>query len=248
MDQNIIIQTLYGPIVINQNDNGVGRVIQEKGYWAKDDISLINTLLTKTKNQKQLTLYDVGANVGSFTLAFSKIFGNRINIKSFEAQPMIFNMLKRTLELNLVTNVNIFNNAVSDEDNINLEVLLPDYNSNNNFGGFEVIQPKLSDNQNLIKSYKSQIKTITIDSFNEKIDFLKIDIEGMEDKALKGAKKTITNCRPLCFIEIFKTDSEWVKQFFKNLNYNAWFKASSQDLIVVPKEYNITINDLQNLF
>lgn len=38
---NTVISSDYGPIIINLNDNAIGRQISQYGYWATDDINLI---------------------------------------------------------------------------------------------------------------------------------------------------------------------------------------------------------------
>lgn len=73
-----------------------------------------------------------------------------------------------------------------------------------------------------------------------------MDIEGMEDKAFKGAKLILEKYRPICFIEILKTDVEFLITLFKELGYLGFQKNA--DLIVIPIEHQVQINGLNRVF
>jgi FkbM family methyltransferase len=244
---NFLTNSKFGKIIINKNDKYIGRHIIEKGYWAEDDINVIIKLLEIQLQKKDfLTFYDIGANVGTHSLAIAKTFKKNVKIRAFEAQRMIYNMLCGTVALNGNSNIYCHNFAVSDINGGSIEIKMPNYYSVNNFGGLELIPPLLSDNHDLITSELEYISTITIDSFNEHIDFLKMDIEGMEDKAIKGAVNSISKSRPICFIEVHKTDHNFIFNFFKNIEYTGYKKG--MDLIAIPNEINIDINGLDKYF
>lgn len=76
------------------------------------------------------------------------------------------------------------------------------------------------------------VKTITLDEilgYNQKIDFIKIDVEGAELNVLKGARKVIANSKPLVIFEFGKGASEYynttakdIFQYFDELNMNIY--------------------------
>lgn len=244
---NVLINSDYGSIIINLNDSVIGKHISNLGYWAKDDIELMKSLIDFLLTKKEtITFYDVGANIGTHSLAIGKLYGDKVKIRAFEAQRQIFNMLCGTIALNGLNNVYCHNLAVSDESGIKIKIPLPNYNENNNFGGLELIQPKRSDNQEMVKNNFEEITTTTLDDFNEAVDFIKIDIEGMEDKAFIGAKHILKKHMPICFIEILKTDVEFIVNLFKGMDYIGFQKNA--DLIVIPFNYQIKINGLNRIF
>ncbi len=244
---NAIINSDYGPIIININDLYIGKHISKTGYWAKEDIilimELIDFLLTK---KKDVVFYDIGANIGTHTLAIGKTYGSKVFVRAFEAQRQIFNMLCGTIAINGLQNIYCHNLAISDESGQKLEIPVLDYNETNNFGGLELIQPPRSDNQNIKKNGFEIVETVNVDSFNEAVDFIKIDIEGMEDKALAGAMQTLQKYRPICFVEILKTDIEFLLKSFITLGYAGFQKNA--ELIAIPAEYDTKIDGLERSF
>lgn len=244
---NAIITSDYGPIIVNVNDDVIAKHISSLGYWATDDINLIKQLIEfQLKNSQHLTFYDIGANIGTHSLAVAKSFDSKVTIRAFEAQRQIFNMLCGTMAINGLSNVYCHHNAISDVSGMNIEINLPDYGKPNNFGGLELIKPVNSDNSSMIINDHEMVTTLSIDSFNEKIDFLKMDIEGMENKALLGGTDSITQWRPICFIEILKTDVNYVLDFFKGKDYLGFQKNA--DLIAIPRELGIQIDGTHKIF
>jgi hypothetical protein len=67
----------------------------------------------------------------------------------------------------------------------------------------------------------------------EKLDFIKIDAEGMEDKILLGGKQTLTKCKPVFIIEIHSQDVPRVKQLVEDLNYKL-HQIGGIDFIAFP--------------
>jgi hypothetical protein len=62
----------------------------------------------------------------------------------------------------------------------------------------------------------------------ERLDLLKLDVEGMEAEALDGARETITRCKPILFVETIKSDKAAISAALKTEGY-----------IVLPNGMNI---------
>ncbi len=123
-------------------------------------------------------IIDIGANVGFYTLLFSKWVGEKGMVYAFEPEKTNFKILKHNVETNRCSNVVCFNLATSD---------IKEYKE-------LFISDKLGEHSFASKTRTIQIcKTDTIDNLfrNKRIDFIKMDIEGWEYFALKGMKKTI---------------------------------------------------------
>lgn len=236
MIPNKVVNSQFGPMIINTNDQYIGRSLEMYGSWARDDIELIASFLNLLlQNKSSVTLYDIGANIGTHTVALARTFGNRIQIRSFEAQRQVYYLLCGNIAINGLDNVIAHHAAVTDTVDDVMEIDLPDYGLPNNFGGLELIQPERSDNQYMTKTKSESVITMTVDQFEEVVDFVKLDIEGMEHIALRGAQSTIAQHRPICFVEMWKTDLEAVKRFFGNLNYIA-YQYKPEDWLFFPEE------------
>ena len=242
MIPNKVVNSTYGPMIINTNDRYIGRSIETYGSWAADDIELIKSIIRIQLEEKDFVkFYDVGANIGTHTVALAREFGNKINIRSFEAQRQVYYMLCGNVALNGLENVICHHYAVSDQPGL-LPINVPDYNTENNFGGVELIKPVYSDNHDMVKPGLEYTPTATLDSLDESVDFIKMDIEGMEHLALAGAHDTIKQHQPICFVEIFKTDQAFVKTFFKELGYQA-YEIRAEDWLFIPEESSIMLDN-----
>ena len=158
-------------------------------------------------HSKEAIIYDCGANIGMSCLYFKKLYPNA-KIKAFEADPKIAKVLENNLAKNGVLNgIEIINSAVwIDEKGI-------EFSSEGADGG------SIYGNENKIKMSSIRLKEFL--KKEEKVDMLKIDIEGAEYEVLKDCKDSLYNVDNL-FVEYHswnKTEqklSEILEIFEKN--------------------------------
>jgi len=142
-------------------------------------------------NNKQPVIFDCGANVGTSCLYFKQLFPNA-KIKAFEADPMIADILKSNLSKNGINDVEVIDKAVwVDDDGI-------EFGSEGADGG------SINVNNNKIKVESVRLKDFL--GKEEKIDLLKIDIEGAEYEVLKDCKDTLKNVQNI-FVEYHSWNS-----------------------------------------
>ena len=146
----------------------------------------------KKEIKKGDTVVDIGANIGLFTLFFSKLVGTTGRVIAFEPDPENFDVLKKNIELNEITNVTLVQKGVS---NKNESVKL--YKSNVS-GGHSLIKNEWA------KEY-TNIQTVTLDGYfrGEEIDMIKIDAEGFELEVIEGGKKLLENNKNMKIISEF---------------------------------------------
>ena len=126
---------------------------------------------------------DIGANIGYATLNLCK---NMKKVIAIEPDRRCRKLLKRSLRDNdFIEKTKIYGFAVSDK-NGEKDIYLAKKNFNLNSLCGESISKSKKD-----KFTKSIIKTVTIDSLNIDPNFIKMDIEGYEVEALRGAKETL---------------------------------------------------------
>jgi FkbM family methyltransferase len=134
-----------------------------------------------------MVIYDVGANVGYYSLLSSILTGANGKVFSFEPVPRNIYFLKKHIALNKLDNVTVIDKAVSDK----ITKLKFSLSSNPSMG-------HISDDGEI------EVETINLDEFNRQgnllPDLIKMDIEGAEYYALSGAKELLKEKKPIIFL------------------------------------------------
>ena len=136
-----------------------------------------------------MTVIDIGANIGYHTLLFSKWVKPYGKIFAFEPDPTNFKLLKKNITANQIKNIVSFKNAVSDKnDKISL------FLSEDNSGDHRINDLLIFKNDNMRKKIGTHsVKLDSVFSKSQKIDFIKIDIQGSEIQALNGMQNILKN-------------------------------------------------------
>jgi FkbM family methyltransferase len=157
------------------------------------------------------TVLDVGANFGQMSVFFSRFVGAGGQVHSFEADPFVYELFLQTLAANNCQNVTAHPGAVYDRPNQQLFYPVQDFKRAQAYGSCG-IDPKATAGRT--------VKTLTIDglNINTPVSFMKVDIQGSDLFALRGAVETIKRHRmPILF--------EFEQQF------QAEFGTSFQDYV-----------------
>lgn len=202
--RNVLISCDHGLMIINRFDCNHEQV--GHGQWILDhgNCSTIESYccFQKLKNVDFPVIFDVGANIGTFTTWMAKTFPKG-TIYSFEPQHAVFQQLAGNVAINNLYNVFTHNIGLGSKNEY-IEFNQPDYFSNNDFGTFSLIK----NNDIPTTSEKITVQILTLDKFMEiykvpKIDLLKIDVEGMDVEVLIGAVGAIKLFKPKIFVEHF---------------------------------------------
>jgi len=241
MNPNFAINTEYGLLILNKNDRGVCGDVQRTGYFERDQINLLKNIIEKLLVKKQhIVFYDVGANIGTHTLAIANTFQDKVSIRSFEAQRQIFYQLCGMVSLNGLRNVSCHNYAIGDDEEcLFIDAMLPDYDAYQNFGGFELLPIDKSDNMDMIKNHQERVDIYPLSYFNEHVDIIKMDIEGMEEQALKGSEDWIDCYKPVFMVEQHKSNADNIIAFFEDMGYSV--PPQQHDLICIPPGFDLVL-------
>jgi FkbM family methyltransferase len=182
-------------------------------------------------NNKKINIIDCGGNIGSYSIFFS-LFLNCNKIYCIEPIPTIFNILNENIKLNKCNNIITINIGIArkkskikliseipnnkgafwfwyaDSNNLDLELQKP-----YNIGYKEHVT---INNSNIISECNS------IDNIffkKEKIDFIKIDVEGMEIEVLIGAENIINKNKPLLYVEGSLKTIDYINNWIIKNNY-----------------------------
>tara|TARA_B100000212_G_scaffold340019_1_gene319646 strand:- start:1011 stop:1766 length:756 start_codon:yes stop_codon:yes gene_type:complete len=171
---------------------------------------------------------DVGVYRGVYSYEMSK-YSEKVH--SFEPNPIIFKYINKNLK-KFIKNIHLYNFALSNQNKtINLKIPIRNSNSNKEiFEEYYEMGKATIHNENNFENYENfEIQTKKIDefSFDNKISFIKIDVEGHELEVIEGAKNTIKRDKPVLLVEIEKqyTKKEVAESinFINSLGYKSYF-------------------------
>jgi len=175
------------------------------GAYEKSELVFFKKVLNKINNPIVL---DIGANIGHHTLFFSK-FSSKVY--SFEPYDYVRKSLHDKIAFNEITNVIINNFGLSNTNDL-LKFYAP---TETNTGTGSFVKEHATDNNKFFELLNVKIGDEYFSKLNlEKIDFIKIDVEGFESNVLSGLNKTIIKYRPIISME-YEYDS---KKGFENKN------------------------------
>ena len=166
---------------------------------------------------------DIGANQGIYSLAFSKSVEQNGSVISVEPFKAMIKCLENNIAINNLKNIKIYQKVISDKNG--LETLY-----------FDQGTVSASITKDFQSKNKLDVESITIDeicSQYPKIDFIKIDIEGAELKALKGAKVTLKYFKPILSLEVDENSYSEINEYLKFYNYSSYFLSQEGDLELV---------------
>lgn len=145
-----------------------------------------------------MTAIDVGANLGNYSIVLGKLVGESGKVYAFEPTSTVFKNFKDRLDNQGLSNINVFKKAVfSENKEIEFHEFPEEYSVWNSLGKPQILNPE--NPQEYIPIVKTEIvEGITLDFFCEtenieRIDYLKIDVEGAEADVLLGATKLLEN-------------------------------------------------------
>lgn len=150
------------------------------------------------KNIKpNMTILDIGGNVGLMTLVFANQLKKTGKVFTFEPEPNNFSKLQHNIKLNEFSNIVLNQVAVSDSNSV-LKFFL---STGNNFGVHSLIYNEDLD-QNFI-----EVPTVKIDDFVlknniSKVDMIKIDVEGAELDVINGMRDLLKRDKPILILEV----------------------------------------------
>jgi FkbM family methyltransferase len=162
------------------------------GTYEPEVVALIQSTL-----QGGETVMDIGANIGYFTLLMAHRVGAAGRVIAFEPVPSVYAVLCENLRLNACSQAQAECKAVADVEGTG--AMQSDLNNPLSFVG------QLSDVGELA------VPLVSIDRYVEtaglqKLDLVKIDVEGAEDRVIRGMTKTLKTLHPTVLVEIHAND------------------------------------------
>jgi len=218
----ILAATDHGPMLVNRMDYnhvmtgdfyGVGAQIMENGCYDPRDVQGLKGLLLCRREHfgDGVVALDGGANIGVHAVEWARLMRGWGSVIAVEAQERVFYALAGNLTLHNAFNARAIWAALADVPG-ELSFPEPDYTKQGSFGSFELkarVGTEFIGQPIDYAKPTSNVKQIMIDGLGlERLDLMKLDLEGMEAEALDGARATIERCKPVLFIETIKSDKD----------------------------------------
>ena len=159
--------------------------------------------------------------------------------------PDTYDVLDKNIKINNITNAIIYKKGVSNKEGITQYCWIPEHNP----GGSGLNNNPMGKPHWIAHTNKNiDVELTTIDLLQlDKLDFMKVDVEGYETLVIAGAINTIQKCRPVIVMEVWKNhygdiDINYTKTIFKNiveLGYNV-SHLCGPDFLFVPNNTDKT--------
>ncbi len=170
---------------------------------------------------------DCGANIGVHTVEWARMMTGWGTVVGIEAQERIYYALAGNIAINNCLNARVLHAAVGGVEGV-IEVPDLDYTSPSSFGSLEIKQRSegsefIGQAVDYAAGPKTSVNLVTIDGLGfERLDLIKLDVEGMEIEALNGGLETIKTFWPMMLVEVIKTEDGAVDAFLKDLGYRTF--------------------------
>jgi len=187
----VFVETHGHKLFLDPRDMGMARAfLLFRGQWEETETSLFCSLV-----KEGMTVVDVGANVGYYTLLAARLVGRSGRVVAFEPSPDNFALLKRNVEANGYDNVVLVPKAVSDDSGtarLRLDRSSSGGHSLSDFrGGADTVE----------------VETISLDEYfaghDDRIDLLKVDAEGAEMAIFRGMQDVLARSPRLILLTEF---------------------------------------------
>jgi FkbM family methyltransferase len=208
-----------------------------------DDLTPVSRILEKLPINGNPVIFDVGANIGITALAFSTQFGNGCRVVAFEPHPLNYERLKKNIELDLDvgSRIETFPFGLSDRrERCYLSIPTSEQHAR-----YDPTHNQINSGLYSVKgkgSERFECELVTLDEFVSshaipRIDFIKIDVEGVEFEVLLGGESTIGQHRPSMLLEY--NDLTRALSNYPFENYLSFFARYGYDVFGLPRDWNV---------
>lgn len=204
-------------------------ILKEKVDWDVFIEVYLRDVYNKAILKKGLTVVDVGAHIGLYTVLAAEKVGSTGRVIAIEPAPKNYEQLQEHILLNNFNNVTAVPMALSDHTGLE-KLYIASLSICNSLNPNVVPQEKRTDSYVKVKvdTLDDLLKSLNI----KKIDILKIDAEGAELQVLRGAEETLKNNPDLKIIAAsyhYLNEIKEVKNFLGKRGFNS--NASYCDII-----------------
>lgn len=206
------------------------------GFWETDSINLLDKAIRQFGLKgKNIVVADVGANMGFYSMYFSKNLSPSARIYAFEPSASILDVLRKNIEINSCKNVEIVEAACTESTGTVDFYIGEDHHSSSMLERW---------GNNSSTGTLTKVNSISLDDFfgSERIgeypDLIKMDIEGAGVWALKGCDKCLKIKRPLMLMESHTAaEDDAIGYVLANYDYEALRISTNKWIVHKDRNY-----------
>ena len=222
----VVIDSIHGRFIVNRHCAFQAEALIKTGAThieseLQNIFALIDTL------NSGAVIIDGGANAGFFTIPVAnRIRGRGQRIISFEPQLALYRALSGSLALNDIDFCDLQLAGLGAEVGT---AVVPDidYSKPQDFGTVQISATGSG----------RPVEIKTIDSlWLDRLDFVKLDVEGYECAALAGGLETIQTHRPYIWVEFFISGKDPIKAALAGVPDYDFFQVDYQNMLCIPRE------------
>jgi FkbM family methyltransferase len=232
---------------LNENDHDFSSQVKHFGEYSMEKLE---TNVFRNYLKPGMSVLDLGANIGFYSLLASSIIKPNGKVIAFEPFPGNIKIIKSNIAENSFKNMIVVEAAVSDHVGRSFLYVSPYYFSEHSLFDYHYSSGLNKDNT------KIEVNVLTVDDYLEnhsndfKVDFIKMDIEGSEKKALKGMRKVFDENEQLVMLtefwpQGFKNDNEDPVDFLvdlKKLGFDIYHVDEVEE-----KVYPVSVNEFYDI-
>lgn len=182
-----ITRARHGWMAYNPNDLYIGRSIERYGEFGEAELDVMRLAVPAGG-----CVFDVGANIGTHSVALARHAGTAGTVFAFEPQRVIHGILQTNATLNGLTGIHPIHAAVGAAAG---QLLVPDfvYDNAGNYGAIAMTPAE--------RGWPTPVVALDDFLWLSRVDLVKIDVEGMEADVLDGGREFLARFRPVLFVE-----------------------------------------------
>ena len=191
----VIVPWHYGTRLALHLENDLSLTLYASGHFEANEFAFLDRVLGPG-----MVFLDGGANEGLYTIFASAKVGGEGRVIAVEPSPRELARLRRNVEMNNARTVEIVEAALAEQPGVlSLQVAEDEHSGQNTVGAFAY--------EGVKTTTTTEVEATTIDDIVRqhalaKIDVIKLDIEGAEIRALRGADTVLREMRPLLLVEV----------------------------------------------
>jgi FkbM family methyltransferase len=188
-----------------------------KSYWLGTHEPDMQKLLRESI-KRGMTVYDCGANIGYFSVIFARLVGPTGHVFAFEPSPDSLGCLRAAVTLNNYQHLTVIPQAVWHKREV-LRFARGAHNQSLVSDHVEGVLGESAAEGNCVEISATSLDEFVYAERHPPPDFIKIDVEGSEGKAVTGALRLISEHRPTLLLEIHGAPGHEVWSLLKDLKY-----------------------------